>query len=102
MSLALIDDLSAAIAALRQAMQDTDLSEIEKSMAHFRASLAAVQAVGAWRSDPEIKARVKTVLAELESSRMLACLMGDMAGQMHAAFASRNPNASQPLYQRTR
>ncbi len=98
MSLALVDDLSAATAHLRAAMQKADLSDIEKAMARFRGAIEAIEAVGAWRSNSDLRERVKTVIAELESSRMLACLLGDMTGQMHAAFAARNPDAPQPLY----
>ncbi len=98
MTLALVDDLSTATVQLRAAMQKADLSDIEKAMANFRGSMEAIEAVGAWRSDPELKARVQDVMAQLESSRMLACLLGDMTGQMHAAYAARNMDAPQPLY----
>jgi aminopeptidase N len=98
MSLDLVDSLSAATAQLRAAMQKADLSDIEKAMAQFRDSIEAIEAVGAWRSNPQLKARVQSVMAELESARMLACLLGDMTGQMHAAYAARNMDAPQPLY----
>jgi hypothetical protein len=98
MSLALIEDLGAATTGLKRAMQGSDLSDIEKAMARFRTSLEAVQAVGAWRSDPALKARVGELMKELESSRMLACLLGDMSGQLHAAIAAQHPDAPQPLY----
>ena len=98
MSLALVDNLSAATAQLRAAMQKADLNDIATAMAQFRACVGAVQAVGAWRSDPELRARVENLMTELDSSRMLACLLGDMTGQMHAAYAARNLDAPQPLY----
>lgn len=102
MALALIDDLSNATATLRKAMQDADLSAMDAAMARFGTAVEAVQAVGAWRADGELKDLIKSVIEELEASRRLACLMGDMAGQMHMAFASRNPDAQQTLYQRPR
>lgn len=102
MSLALIEDLAEATADLRKAMREADLSDIEKAMAHFRGALDAIQNIGAWRSDPELKARIKQVMGELESSRMLACLMGDMSSQMQTALAARNLDAPQPLYGRPR
>ena len=98
MSLALIEDLTKATAALRQAMQQSDLGDIETAMMRFRAATEAVQAIGAWRTDPQLKARVKALKSELESSRTLACLLGDMSGQMHAALAARNLDAPQPTY----
>jgi len=100
MSLALVEDLATATAQLRGAMQRADLSEIEKAMAGFRESMEAVQAVGAWKTDPVLKARVKEIVAELESSRVLASLMGDMTGQLHDAAAARDPNVPQTLYGR--
>ncbi|MBT2187065.1 hypothetical protein [Sphingobium nicotianae] len=102
MSLALIDDLSAAAAHLRAAMQKADLSDIETAMIRFRTAMDAVQPLGAWRSNAELKARVKTVIAELDSSRMLACLLADLAGLKHAAFAAQNVDAPQALYRPTR
>ena len=98
MSLAVIEDLGKAAAALKAAMQKADLTDIEKAMAHFRASLDTVQAVGAWRSDPALNARVVELMQELESSRMLACILGDLSGQMHAAVAARHPDMPQTLY----
>jgi hypothetical protein len=97
-SAALIDDFATAAAALRTAMQGADLSAIEQAMAQFRTALEAVQSVGAWTADPALKARVADIRAELESSRMLACLLGDIAGQLHQAKAHRNPDSPQPLY----
>lgn len=102
MSLALIDDLAKAAAQLYQAMQASDLGAIEGATAGFREALGAVQAVGAWRSDPALKARVGDLVGTLEASRMLACLLGDMTGQMHAAIASRAPDIPPSTYQRPR
>lgn len=102
MSLALVENLADATGRLRIAMQQSDLSDIEKAMARFRQSMEALQAVGAWRADPVLKDRVKTVIDELESSRSLACMLGDLAGQMHLAYANRTPDAPQAVYQRPR
>lgn len=102
MSLALIDTFADAAAELRKAMQAADLAAMEAATARFQASLAAVQGVGAWRSNPEAKARVKALIEELDASRTLACLLGDLAGQKHMALAKANPDAPQPLYGRPR
>lgn len=98
MSLALIEEFGAAAADLKQAMQKADLTLIEQAMVQFRTSLDAVQAVDAWHSEPALKARVAALMKELESSRMLACLLSDMSGQMHAAVAAQHPDAPQLLY----
>src|SRR5690554_1948556 len=102
MSLDLIDALSDAAAQLRAAMQAADLGVIEQATAQFQAALAAVQGVGAWRTNPEAKARIKGLIEELDAARTLACLLGDRAGQQHLAIARANPDAPQPLYERPR
>ena len=102
MSLALIDALSDAAAQLRAAMQAADLGAIEQATARFTAALADVQGVGAWRANPDAKARVKALIDELDAARTLACLLGDRAGQQHLAIARANPDAPQPLYERPR
>lgn len=98
MSLAVIEDLAQASGELRTAMQKADLGDIETAMLRFRTAIEAVQAVGSWRADPQIKARVKDLMGELDSSRTLACILGDMSGQMHASVASQNLDIPQPIY----
>lgn len=102
MSLALIDTLADAAAQLRAAMQAADLGAIEQATARFQTALAAVQGVGAWRADPQAKARVKALIEELDAARTFACLISDRAGQQHMAIARTNPDAPQPLYGRPR
>lgn len=102
MSLAVIDDLAVATSQLRTAMQATDLSAIEKSLSEFRAAVAAVKAVGDWRGNAQAKERAETLLAELESSRMLAFLLGDMVGQMQIALAEKAGDQPQPVYRPAR
>lgn len=100
MSLDLIDRLVATAAELRSAMEGGDPGRIETATAQFRAAIEAAQQVEAWRADPRLKERLKTLLPELEASRMLACLLSDMTGQAHLAAASRTRDARQPLYTR--
>ena len=100
MPLDLIDRLIATAATLRATMESGDSGKIEAATAQFRAAIEAVQQVDAWRADPRLKDRLKTLLPELEASRMLACLLSDMTGQAHLAAASRSRDARQPLYTR--
>ncbi len=102
MTLALVDDLADATARLRKAMQESDLATIEAATMRFAASLEAIRGIDAWRADPAIKMRIRDLIGELESSRMMACLLADMTGQMHGALASRHLDVQQPLYQRAR
>jgi len=102
MSLDLIDNLAGAAAELRAAMRAADLEEIGAANTRFQNALHAVQAVGAWRADSQLKARIAELIEELDASRRLACRLSDLSGQMHMAIASRNPDVPQPLYQPAR
>jgi hypothetical protein len=102
MSLSLIENFAAATGSLRVAMQSADPQAIETAMGLFRTSLDAIKAVESWERNPAVKARFGDLIEELDSSRMLACLLGDMTAQMHSAVASRDLDAPQPLYQRAR
>jgi len=102
MSLALIDHLAQAAADLRAAMKAADLDTIDAATERFRAALHDVQAVGAWRGDSQLKARIAELIEELEGSRRLAHLLADLSGRMHMAIAARNPDTPQPLYHRVR
>jgi len=99
MPLLLINDLADAATELRTAMKAADVDAIDAATGRFTLALQAVQAVGAWRGDSQLKARIGELLGELEGTRRLACLLGDLSGQRHMAIASRNPDAPQPLYQ---
>lgn len=101
MPLAVIDALAEASTRLRGAMEASDADRIEAAIADFREALARVQAIGAWRTDPLLKQRIQSLLPRLESSRMLACLLGDLTGQKLAAMSATNAGAvPHPLYQR--
>jgi len=102
MSLELIDHLARTAADLRGAMKTADLEAIQVATDRFHTALQQVQAVGAWRSDSQLKARIGELIEELEGTRRLACVLADVSGQAHMAMAGRNPDAPQPLYQRPR
>lgn len=98
MSEPLIDHLSAAIGGLRMAMQSADPAAIEAAILQFGEALDAVKAVEDWQNNPALKAKLTELAADLDSSHMLARLLGDMTGQAQDALASRNPDAPQQLY----
>ena len=99
MPLAVIDALAEASTRLRGAMEASDAERIEAAIVDFREALARVQAIGAWRADPLLKQRVQSLLPRLESSRMLACLLGDLTGQRLAAMSAADAGAvPHPLY----
>ncbi len=99
--LAVIDALAEASTRLRGAMEASDADRIEAAIVDFREALTRVQAIGAWRADPLLKQRVQSLLPRLESSRMLACLLGDLTGQKLSSMSENTGNAvPHPLYQR--
>ena len=102
MSHSVIEDVAAATATLRSAMHSADPAEIEKAIAGFHSSLEMLTTVESWEKDPAIKARLSEILADLDSSRMLACLLDDVTAQKQAVLARRDFDAPQPLYKPAR
>ena len=96
-----VDDLAAAAARLRKAMEASDVTQIESEIETFRRALTQVQDMGAWRADPILKKRVEDLLPQLDSSRMLARLLGDLTGQRIAKVSAQNGDVPHPLYSRT-
>jgi hypothetical protein len=97
----LIDDLSDNSAKLRVAMQTADISLIEEAVDAFWGSVEAMKAVGPNPNEPGLQDKLAALKPELEQARALACLLGDMTGQMHDLAASRARDARQPLYARS-
>lgn len=82
-------------------MEAGDAARIETGIDEMRQAIEQVKAIGAVRADPAIKKLLETLLPQLDSSRMLACLLGDMAGQKLATLSSANGDIPHPLYSRT-
>lgn len=82
-------------------MEASDAARIETAIDEMRQAIEQVKAIGAVRADPAIKKQLETLLPQLDSSRMLACLLGDMAGQKLAKLSSANGDIPHPLYSRT-
>lgn len=98
MSLAIVENFVAATGDLDVAMKSADVAMIENAIAAFRTSLDAVQSVENWDATPDLKVRCSEIIEQLNSSRMRACLLGDVASQIHSARAAHDVNLQQPLY----
>ena len=98
MSLAIVENFAAASGDLHVAMKSADVAVIETAITAFRTSLDAVQGVENWEATPDLKARCSDIIGQLDSSRMLARLLGDVTGQIHSARAANDMNLQQPLY----
>ena len=98
MSLAIVENFAAASGDLHVAMKAADVGMIETAISAFRTSLDAVQSVENWDATPELKARCSDIIGQLDNSRMLARLLGDITGQIHNARAANDMTLQQPLY----
>ena len=101
MALAAVKNLSSVTSRLRSAMEASDAARIEAAIEDMRQAIEQVKAIGAVRADPAIRKQLETLLPQLDSSRMLACLLGDLAGQKLATLSSANREIPQQLYGRT-
>ena len=98
MSLAIVENFAAASGDLHVAMRSADVAVIENAITAFRTSLEAVQSVENWEATPDLKLRCSEIISQLDSSRMLARLRGDVTGQIHSARAANDMSLQQPLY----
>ncbi|WP_443970460.1 hypothetical protein [Sphingobium sp. CR28] len=82
-------------------MEASDAARIEAAIDEMRQAIDQVKEIGAVRADPAIRKQLETLLPQLDSSRMLACLLGDLAGQKLATLSSANGDIPHPLYSRS-
>ncbi len=101
MAFAAVKNLSSVTARLRLAMEASDAARIEAAIDEMRQAVEQVKEIGAVRADPAIRKQLETLLPQLDSSRMLACLLGDLAGQKLATLSSANGDIPHPLYSRS-
>ncbi len=87
LGLAAIDNLSHAFDELRAVLDGVDAAAIEQASARVANAAAGVQAIGAWRSDPEVVDRLKTLAPLLDSARLRVKLLADHAQQRLALLA---------------
>lgn len=96
----LIDDLAEKSGLLRRAMQSSDVDRVGNAVEDFCGALQRIQAIGEWPQDPALKERLEALRPDLEQARQIACLLGDMTGQMHDIASGKARDARQPLYGR--
>jgi hypothetical protein len=96
MSEAALHHFDIAADTLRTALEGGEADSINGAMAGFVAGLQGLQAVGAWRTSPDLKQKLAALLARLESDHRLARLLGDLTGQHLAPLAGTTPGAMAP------
>lgn len=97
MSQAALDTLDRAATDLRDAMEGNDADSINSAVNAFVPALQAVRAIGAWHASDDLKNRVRSLRARLESHHMLARLLGDLTTQRLDLLAGASASPDAPL-----
>jgi len=95
-----LDELFAAFEHLRVVLDDNDPVAIEAAGNRIGEAVAAVRAVGAWRSEPALVERVNAMLPLLDSARVRINLLTDHANQKLAILASHGSTHAPLTYGR--
>ncbi|BBD98928.1 hypothetical protein SAMIE_1024290 [Sphingobium amiense] len=100
LGLAALDSLGHAFEDLRRVLGGNDPQAIEAATARVAEAAASVQAIGAWRSDPELTERLHALAPLIESARIRVALLADHAGQRLSALAAHGATAAPLTYGR--
>lgn len=100
LGLAALDDLFSAFEELRGVLDGVDPLAIEAAGNRIDKAAAAVRAVGAWRSDEAVKARLTTLMPLLESARVRINVLTDQANQRLSILASHGSTQAPLVYGR--
>ena len=100
LSLAALDALSQAFEDLRDVLDGTDAAAIDSASHRVAHAAQSVRAIGAWRSDPEVRARLDAMLPLLDSARMRVNLLADHANQRLSMLAAHGSSHAPLTYGR--
>lgn len=92
MTVAALDMLRDAFAALRTALEGNDAIALDAAAARVREATAQVRAAGAWRDEPAVRAGLKDLMPVIESARIHTNVLQDYVRQrmeMAAAHGAR-------------
>lgn len=98
--LATLDELTAAFDALREALDGRDAGAIDIATAQVGKAASAVRAVGAWRADAEIEARLRDMKPLLEAARVRTAVLADHVGQRLSRLAAQGAGGAPLTYGR--
>jgi hypothetical protein len=87
MSVAILDLLRDALAALRDALDGDDASRIDAATAQVSAAVSHVRTVGAWRDEPVLRERIASIIPLMEAARIRTSLLADHTRQRIALLA---------------
>ena len=100
LGVAALDDLFSAFEELRVALDGTDVTTIDAAASRVSRCAAAVRAIGAWRADDAIRARVAALLPLIEAARVRINVLTDHAGQRLALLAAHGSTQAPLVYGR--
>ncbi|WP_420146329.1 hypothetical protein [Sphingobium sp.] len=100
LGLAALDELFNAFEELRDVLDGNDAAAIEAASHRIAMAAASVRAIGAWRSDPAVKDRLKDVMPLIDSARIRVKLLADHAQQRLSILAAHGAQAAPLTYGR--
>lgn len=84
-----VDGLFEAFGALRRALDAQDAAQIMEASRAVRHACDTVRAQGAWRMEPEIRAKLEALVPMIEAARVRVNLASDDVRQRIALLAQR-------------
>lgn len=100
MSVAVLDLLRDALAALRDALDGDDVSGIDAATARVSSAVSQVRAVGAWRDEPVLRERIASVVPLMEAARIRTSVLADQTRQRIALLAEYGAMSAPLTYKR--
>jgi hypothetical protein len=99
-SLAALDELTAAFEQLRGVLDGNDPVAIESATARVAKAASSVRAIGAWRSDPVVKDRLRALQPLMEAARVRTNVLADHINQRLAILAAQGSETAPLTYRR--
>ena len=97
---AALDDLFSAFEELRVALDGTDVTAIDAAASRVSRCAVAVRAIGAWRADDAIRARVTALVPLIEAARVRINVLTDHASQRLTLLAAHGSTQAPLVYGR--
>jgi hypothetical protein len=100
LGLAAIDDLIASFEILRAALDGQDANAIDAASSKVARAASAVRAIGAWRDEPAVAERLKSLRPQMESARVRSHLLADHCAQRLSLLAAHGAQNTPLTYGR--
>lgn len=100
MSIAALDNLRAAFADLRAALDGDDMAAVDSATKRVKASAIEARAVGAWRDEPAVRDRLSDLMPLIDAARIRANILSDQARQRIDLLAVRGAAQAPMTYGR--